>query len=67
VLSILVATGSTWKAAGWVALRAMGISLALAAILSLVRVEKCLAWLRRYGFDGPAHALSVALRRRQVG
>jgi nucleoside-triphosphatase THEP1 len=67
VLSILVATGTTWEAAGWVALRAIGISLALAAILSLVRVEKCLACLSRYGFDGPAHALSVALRRRQVG
>ena len=64
VASIIVATGSSWEQAIWVAVRAATVGWVLFSLARLFDPRKLAGWLQRRGHWGPAMALSRALRPR---
>jgi hypothetical protein len=62
VALVIVATGSTWEEALWMAIRAIAVGWALFSLARLFDPRKLASWLRRRGHWGPAMALSRALR-----
>lgn len=63
VASILLGSGRSWEAVGWLALRVLAVACVLFALLSLLRPARWAEQLRRRGWWGPALAFSGALRR----
>jgi nucleoside-triphosphatase THEP1 len=59
---IIVATGSSWEQAMWVAVRAVTVGWVLFSLARLFDPRKLASWLQRRGHWGPAMALSRALR-----
>jgi nucleoside-triphosphatase THEP1 len=65
VAGILLAGGSSWEAVAWLSFRFMAVGLVLMALVSLLRPARWADTLRRFGWWGPAVALSDAFARRQ--
>jgi nucleoside-triphosphatase THEP1 len=62
VALIIVATGSSWEQAMWLAVRAVTVGWVLFSLARLFDPRKLALWLQRKGHWGPAMALSRALR-----
>lgn len=66
VAGVLLASGQSWETVGWLALRFLAVGILLLAAVSLVRPARWAERLRRWGWWGPALALSDAMHRRHV-
>ena len=67
VAAILLASGGTWEAIMWLVLRFIAVACVLMAVVSLLKPARWAEQLRRYGWWGPAVAMSDALSRRDAG
>ncbi len=66
VVAILLGTGSSWESIVWLVLRFIAVACVLMALVSLLQPVRWTERLRRYGWWGPALAMSGALRRREA-
>jgi hypothetical protein len=65
VASVLLASGGTWESVLWLVLRFVAVAFVLMAVVSALRPARWAEQLRRYGWWGPAIAMSGALSRRE--
>ena len=65
-LPVLLAGGGSWESVIWLVLRFIAIACVLMAVVSLVQPARWAEHLRRYGWWGPALAMSGALSRREA-
>lgn len=60
---LLLATGRTWESVAWLGLRFVAVGFLLVTLVSLLRPARWAEKLRRFGWWGPALAMSGALQR----
>lgn len=65
VAAVLLAAGRPWESVAWLAVRFVAVGAVLFALLSLFQPAAFAARLRRWGWWGPATALSSAFARRR--
>jgi len=66
VAAILLGGGGSWASVIWLVLRFIGVACVLLALVSLLQPARWAEHLRRYGWWGPALAMSGALGRREA-
>ncbi len=64
VIALMRATGGSWEAVGWLALRFVAVGAVLLALLSLLRPARWAEWLRARGWWGPSLAFASAFGKR---
>ncbi len=67
VAAILLAGGGNWESIVWLVLRFIAVACVLMALVSLLQPARWAEQLRRFGWWGPALAMSGALHRRETG
>jgi hypothetical protein len=65
VSGILLASGHSWNAVAWLALRFLAVGVVLLTAVSLLRPARWAQRLRQWGWWGPALAFSDAMTRHQ--